>query len=200
MEHLFIDGNRNLPVLLLLHGTGGDEHDLLTVADMLSPDSPKLALRGTVQENGMNRFFERYSEGQFNLEDLEKRSDELLEELSRLSKKYQLPIAQMIPVGYSNGANIAGHIMLERQGNFNTAILFHGMFLGRHTQSFPLAEQSIWLSAGVNDPIVPFSTAQDLQQAFEKRGAQVTLHQTMTGHQLTIEEVAAAKKWLASMT
>lgn len=196
MEHYFKAGITTAPPLLLLHGTGGDEHSLLKVAEELSPNSTILSLRGTVSEQGANRFFKRFAEGQFDLENLELKTDELLATVKELSKKYTVPFDQWVLVGYSNGANIAGHILLERENSFKRGLLFHAMSLGKHDATFDLSARSIWLSAGVNDPIVPKLASETLMDTFIQRGGKVDIVWTNAGHQLTYTELEQAKEWL----
>lgn len=201
MEHHFQLGtDTTAPPLLLLHGTGGDEHSLLEIAKLLSPTSTTLALRGEVSENGANRFFRRFHEGAFDLEDVERQADRLLETVMNLSQQYGIPFHDWVVVGYSNGANIGAHLLLERANNFQKAILFHGMSLGKHTQAFDLSQLNIWLSAGTNDPIVPKSEVDALRSAFTSRHASVHELWTNHGHQLTYEEVTDAKLWLQGFT
>ncbi|MGX7419991.1 alpha/beta hydrolase [Carnobacterium gallinarum] len=197
MEHFFKSGtNASAPPLLLLHGTGGDEHSLIDLATALSPDSAILSLRGPHSEQGANRFFRRFAEGQFDLEDLEIQTDLLLATVKELSLKHGLVSDDLVVIGYSNGANIAAHAMLERENSFQTGILFHAMSLGKHEASFDLTNKNVWLSAGVNDPIVPKSESDALIKAFGNRGSVVETLWTTTGHQLTYDEVLAAKQWL----
>lgn len=196
MEHYFKAGLTTASPLLLLHGTGGDEHSLLKIAETLSPHSTILSLRGTVSEQGANRFFRRFAEGQFDLENLELKTDELIATVKELSTHYDIPIDQWVLVGYSNGANIAGHVLLEREEQFHSGILFHAMSLGKHEATFNLGSKKIWLSAGTNDPIVPKSASETLKNTFQQRGGAVDMVWTNAGHQLTYEELDQAKNWL----
>lgn len=195
MEHYFKAGLKTAPPLLLLHGTGGDEHSLLKIAEELSPNSTILSLRGTVSEQGANRFFKRFAEGQFDLENLELKTDELLAKVKELSNKYQISFDQWVLVGYSNGANIAGHLLLERENSFKRGVLFHAMSLGKHEATFDLSTSSIWLSAGINDPIVPKSASETLRDSFLQRDGNVDMVWTNAGHQLTYPELEKAKEW-----
>lgn len=199
MSHLFIEKDRRYPTLLLLHGTGGDEHSLVELATSLAPNASLLAIRGKVSEGGANRYFRRFAEGQFDLVDLEKQSDELLKEIDELAEKYQLDRSEMIILGYSNGANIGAHLMLERADSFRRGLLFHPMSLGKHTQQFSLSESKVWLSYGELDPIVPQEAFAELVQVFEARAAAVSVYQAPMSHGLTRDELLAAQKWLEEL-
>lgn len=199
MSHLFIEKDRQYPPLLLLHGTGGDEHSLVELATAIAPNSSLLAIRGKVNEGGANRYFRRFAEGQFDLVDLEIQTDRLLTEIESLAKTYQLELSQMIVLGYSNGANIGAHLMLEREKSLTRGLLFHPMSLGKHDQHFPLTESKVWLSYGELDPIVPPETFDELVQVFETREASVTTYAAAMSHGLTHHELESAKEWLKEL-
>ncbi|MDA9470006.1 alpha/beta hydrolase [Enterococcus sp. 5H] len=196
MEHIFEEGQAQGKKLLLLHGTGGDETSLLDIANYIAEKPTILSFRGTVQEAGMNRFFKRNGLNQFDLVSLEEESDRLLNEIIMISEEKEISLEDWTIVGYSNGANIAAHLLLERNSNLQQAILFHPMSLGVDTQTSSLSEKKIWLSVGQNDPIVSHEDSQSLIQQLENREAQVTVLTTNEGHQLTLEEVNQAKNWL----
>ena len=198
MEYIYQEGLQTAPPLLLLHGTGGDEHSLIDLANALSPDSTVLSLRGRVSEAGANRFFRRFAEGQFDLVDLEVQTDYLLAFLIEFSDIHNIALYDWVVVGYSNGANIGAHLLLERMESPNRGIFFHGMSLGKHEADFDLAKKSVWFSAGINDPIVPQEATKALVDAFQMRHGQTDVLWTKQGHQLTYEEVASAKEWLAT--
>lgn len=200
MTHLFIQKDRQAPPILLLHGTGGDEHSLVELATAIAPNSSLLGIRGKVSEGGANRYFRRFAEGQFDLVDLEKQTDNLLEEVKELIGTYQLDLSQMIILGYSNGANIGAHLMLAREGGFTRGLLFHPMSLGKHDHHFPLSESKVWLSYGELDPIVPVETFEELVQAFAERKASVTAYRAVMSHGLTREELVSAKQWLEELS
>lgn len=196
MQYIFEEGQANGKKLLLLHGTGGDETSLLDIANYIAEKPTILSFRGTVKEAGMNRFFKRNGLNQFDLVSLEAESDRLVNEISMISEEKAISLEDWTIVGYSNGANIAAHLLLERNTYLKQAILFHPMSLGVDTQTTSLSEKKVWLSVGQNDPIVSNEDAQTLIQQFENRAAQVTVLRTNEGHQLTLEEVHQAKKWL----
>lgn len=130
---------------------------------------------------------------------LEEESDALLAEIQRLVAVYQLSLADLVILGYSNGANIGAHIMLERANSLQQGIFLHPMSLGNHQASFSLAKQQVWLSYGQHDPIVPSETFNQLIATFKDREAQVTSFKDDMGHGLTKEELLAAKTWLEEL-
>lgn len=129
MEYLYQAGKTNGKKFILLHGTGGDERSLLEMAKFLDADSTVLSFRGKIVEDGMNRFFKRNGLNQFDFASLEKETDHLLEEIKRISKEKGIALEEWIFVGYSNGANIAAHLLLEREMTLTQGIFFHPMSL-----------------------------------------------------------------------
>lgn len=128
MKHVFQKGNdSSRPTLLLLHGTGGNEHDLLPLAEIIDKDANVLSVRGNVLENGMPRFFKRLAEGVFDEEDLIFRTTELNNFLDEAAEKYEFDRTNITAVGYSNGANIAASLMFHYENALKTAILHHPM-------------------------------------------------------------------------
>lgn len=196
MQFIFEEGRKQGKKLLLLHGTGGDESSLLDIAQYITEDPTIVAFRGSIQEAGMNRFFKRNGLNQFDLASLEEETDHLLNEINAISKEKGILLEEWIIVGYSNGANIAAHLLLERKTPLNKAILFHPMFLGVASQTFSLSEKQIWLSVGQNDPIVSSEASENLIQQLRNRGAQVSVLTTNEGHQVSMDEVNQAKTWL----
>lgn len=197
MKYLYQAGKPTGKKFILLHGTGGDETSLIDLARLLDADSTILSLRGQVKEDGMNRFFRRNGLNQFDLVSLEKETDQLLKEITRISAEKDIDLAEWILVGYSNGANIAAHLLLERQTSLTQGIFFHPMSLGVHTKVFDLSDKKVWASyGGRRDQIVSETSFKDLAEAFDKRGAALTIAETNGGHQLLMEEVQSAKAWL----
>jgi phospholipase/carboxylesterase len=182
--------------LLLLHGTGGDEYSLVDIARYLDDSSRVLSFRGNVQENGMNRYFKRNGLNQFDIESLEKETDLLYEEIKKVSAEKNIPLESWVLVGYSNGANIAAHLLLERETELTKGIFFHPISLGVHTKTAALSDKKVWISYGENDPIVNQAALEELITAFYDRDADVTIAKTPMGHQIIQEEVDAAKNWL----
>lgn len=196
MKHIFKAGeDLNKPVLLLLHGTGGTEHDLLPLAEIVDSQSSVLSVRGNVLENGMPRFFQRIAEGVFDEEDLIFRTKELHEFLDKAAKEYSFDRNNIIAIGYSNGANIAASLLFHYDHSIKGAILHHPMVPRRGIDLPNLENTKVFIAAGVNDPICPQQESVELQKLLEESGATVELHWENFGHQLTMNEVQAAKKW-----
>lgn len=200
MKHIFRQGNDLVaPTLLLLHGTGGDENDLLPLASRLHPGASVLSVRGNVLENGMPRFFRRLAEGVFDEEDLVFRTQELHEFLDQASVEYKLDRDNIVAVGYSNGANIAGSLLFHYQGSLRGAIMYHPMVPRRGIPLPDLAGTPVFIGAGTNDPICSPLESKELQQLLTEAGASVTLHWEAYGHQLTGAEVSASAEWFTTV-
>ncbi|WP_226536590.1 alpha/beta hydrolase [Fictibacillus halophilus] len=199
MKHLFKKGSdERKPVLLLLHGTGGNEEDLLALADMISPDSAVLSVRGNVSENGMPRFFRRLAEGVFDEEDLIFRTKELNEFIDESAKKYQFDRNNVVAVGYSNGANIAGSLIFHYENALKGAILHHPMVPRRGIELPDLANLPVFIGAGKNDPICPAAETEELENLLANAGAKVQVKWENMGHQLTRAEVEEAAEWFTT--
>ena len=196
--HGFVRG-KSERTLLLLHGTGGNERDLIPLGRELDPNASLLSPRGKVLENGMPRFFRRLAEGVFDLEDLKKRTYELADFVVGAAKHYQIDIKRMVAVGYSNGANIAVSALLLRPEIFPAAILFRAMVpLVPETQP-DLSSVRVWIGAGSYDPIIPGSEAKQLAELLRGAGADVTIRFLQGGHELRPEDVDGAREWLAKL-
>jgi len=196
MKHIFNKGKDSAkPTFLMLHGTGGNELDLLPLAGMIDDEASVLSVRGNVLENGMPRFFRRLSEGVFDEEDLIFRTKELNEFLDEAAVKYGFDRGNIIAIGYSNGANIAASLLFHYQNALKGAILHHPM-VPRHGIELPdLTGKHVFIAAGTNDPICPPSESEELQSLLKKANATVSLHWENRGHQLTKEEVETAADW-----
>jgi predicted esterase len=196
--HRFIPGvSVNWPVLLLLHGTGGDENDLIPIGREQLPGAALLSLRGNVLENGMPRFFRRLSEGVFDLDDLARRTDELARFIENARREYGLN-DRIIAVGYSNGANIAASLMLRRPQYIAAAILFRAMVPFLPEIVHDNRGTRVFMSAGDRDPIVPAENTTRLAALFEAGEADVSLHWHSGGHELAQDDLDAAKSWLVA--
>ncbi|KKI89290.1 carboxylesterase [Bacillus sp. SA1-12] len=196
MKHLFNKGkDETKPTLLLLHGTGGNELDLLPLAGRIDDEASVLSVRGNVLENGMPRFFRRLAEGVFDEEDLIFRTKELNEFLDVAAEKYEFDRGNIIAIGYSNGANIAASLFFHYQEALKGAILHHPMVPIRGIELPDLSGKSVFIAAGTNDPICSPQESSELQSLLEHANANVELLWENKGHQLTVEEVEAAAKW-----
>ena len=195
MEHIFKLGQPDAPTFILLHGTGGDENDLLPLAQVLNPDYNVLSIRGEVSENGMNRFFKRHGEGQYDVEDLNYRTDRILAFLSEAAEKYEFDLNKAVPVGFSNGSNIAISMMLRENTTFKKALLYAPLYPIEVTTDKDFSNAQILLSMGENDPIVPLSESKRLIDIFNSRGADVTTL-WVNSHELTQSGVVAGQEVL----
>ena len=196
-EHV-TKGKQEFTTLLLLPGTGGSEEDMLPLGQQIDREAAILSPRGKVLENGMPRFFRRYSEGVFDLEDLKFRTYELADFVEQASRIYRFNLQHVIAVGYSNGANIAASELLLRPELIFAAILFRAM-VPIVPETLPdLTNKYIFMSSGLYDPIVPKQEAERLFGLFKKAGAKVSLNWQNSGHELTMKEVQKAEEWLHS--
>src|SRR4051812_32053589 len=172
--HEFVPGKSNR-TLLLLHGTGGNERDLIPLGQELDPDASLLSPRGKILENGMPRFFRRLAEGIFDLEDLQKRTHELADFVTSAAEHYKIDNQKIVAVGYSNGANIAASTLLLRPKTLSAAILFRAMVPLVPETPPDLASTSVCITAGSLDPIVPASNTKELADLLRAAGADVTV-------------------------
>lgn len=196
MKHVFERGtDPGAPVLVLLHGTGGNERDLLPLARLISPASSVLGVRGSVLENGMPRFFRRLAEGVFDEEDLIFRTKELSDFLDDAAVEHGLDRRNFVAVGYSNGANIAGSLLFHCTDAFRGAILHHPMVPRRGIGLPDLSGIPVFIGAGRNDPICSPQETEELQKLLSDAGAPVTVHWENFGHQLSQTEANAAAAW-----
>ncbi len=196
MEHIFIKGiNEQAPTLLLLHGTGGNEKDLLPLAEMIDKSANVLGVRGNVVENGMPRYFKRLAEGVFDEADLLYRTKELSDFLDDMSNTYQFDRKQVVAIGYSNGANIAASMIFHDQHAFAGAVLLKPMVPLRNIKLPDLTSLPIFIGAGKNDPLISGKETIELKEMLRKAGAQVEEYWGEAGHQLTREEILKAKDW-----
>ena len=175
--HVFLpaEGDPPGPPLLLLHGTGGDEHDLLPLRDHLSPGAAVLSVRGTVLENGMPRFFRRLREGVFDEDDLRGQADELADFVVEASDFYGIEVGSLAAVGFSNGANIASAMLLRRPEVLASAVLLAAMIPYAEPPSVDLAGKLVIISNGDRDGMIPAAMTEELAGQFRDRGAQVTV-------------------------
>ncbi|SFB41869.1 phospholipase/carboxylesterase [Cohnella sp. OV330] len=197
MIHIFEPGSSpNAPTLLLLHGTGGSERDLVGVGRMLNPESALLGVRGNVSERGMARFFRRIAEGVFDEADLIARTAELNAFVDESADKYGFDRHNVVAVGYSNGANIAASLLYHHQDALKGAVLFHPMVPRRGIELPDLSGVPVFIGAGRNDPLCTMAESEELAAALGAAGAAVETHWENGGHQLSRTEVEAAAAWL----
>ena len=186
--------------LLILHGTGGNEQDLIPLGRELNPRAAILSPRGKVLESGMPRFFRRLAEGVFDIEDLKFRTHELADFVKEASKVYGFELRYVIAVGYSNGANIASSLFLLRPEVTWSAVLFRAMVPFIPERIPNLATKNIFMGAGKHDPIVPKEQTEMLFRMYKVAGAKVLLHwEENSGHELGYDETSIAKEWLENV-
>src|SRR5918992_5723803 len=205
-NHIFINPSSNgsnsndlttkKVTLVLLHGTGGNEEDLIFLGKQLEPTASILSPRGKVLENGMPRFFRRLAEGVFDIEDLKFRTYELADFIRKCSLHYKFNLNQMIAVGFSNGANIGASILLLRSEVLQGAILFRAMVPLVPNTLPDLSNKKILLSEGLQDPIVSRSETENLFKLFQKTNANITLKWQNSSHNLIQDDLKIAKEWI----
>src|SRR5215213_8625926 len=197
--HQFIPAQaEGAPTLLLLHGTGGNESDLLGLGRQLYPQAALLSPRGQVLENGMPRFFRRLAEGVFDLDDLRQRTHDLAAFVTAASAAYGFDPQHVIAVGYSNGANIAASMLLLHPELLAGAVLFHAMVPFVPEQLPNLRGVPVFMGAGRSDSLIAPQQTERLAQLLQQAGAAVDLHWEPGSHALNQAEVRAATDWLGN--
>lgn len=193
--HRFEPGDRlEAPPLLLLHGTGGDENDLLPLGKAIAPGSALLSPRGKVLEHGMPRFFRRLAEGVFDEEDVRRRANELADFIAEARKRYGL--AAPIALGYSNGANIAAAMLLLRPEAVAGALLLRAMVPLRAAPRADLREKAVLIVSGQLDPIIPADNSASLAAMLKSAGADVQQSVLPIGHGLSQADVTVGRAWM----
>ncbi|MFI5232565.1 MAG: alpha/beta hydrolase [Gemmatimonadales bacterium] len=187
---------RSPRTLLLLHGTGGDENDLVPLAAMLDPDAAILSPRGKVLENGAPRFFRRLAMGVFDLDDLRRRTHELADFVAAAAAEYGFDAAQVVAAGFSNGANIAAAMLLLRPESLSDAVLFRAMVPIEPDPLPSLTGRGVFLAAGRTDTMVPGENTERLAELLRACGANVELRWSPGGHGLAADDVSGARTWL----
>ncbi len=196
--HRFEPGtDPSAPPVLLLHGTGGDESDLLPLGRQLCPGAALLSPRGDMLERGMPRFFSRLAEGVFDLAEVERRTHALADFIAAAAGHYRFEQGQLLAVGFSNGANIAASVLLLRPESIATAILLRPMVVLQPAAIPALAGKRLLISSGRQDSIVPGDHPGRLAEMFRRAGAEVALQVHPAGHALVSADLSAARDFLA---
>ncbi len=197
--HRFVPStNPALPVLLLLHGTGGNEDDLIELGQTLLPGAALLSPRGKVLENGMPRFFRRLSEGIFDIDDLKFRALELADFVTTALTHYSVNGSPVVAVGYSNGANIASALMLARPDLLAGCCLLRPMVPYQLEQLPDLSSKKVCILSGLEDHTMPAGEPEKVKLLFERTHAETFLYQSNAGHGLTSQDIRVAQAWLAN--
>ena len=183
--------------ILLLHGTGGNEHDLIELGRSLAPGVGLLSPRGKVSEHGMPRFFRRLAEGVFDEEDLIKRTHELADFVGVAAKHYGFDPSKVVALGYSNGANVAASTLLLRPGVLSGAVLLRAMVPLKLAKLPDLSGVPVFLAAGDHDPLIPAANVAELAKMLGDAGAKVELYRSSAGHQLTQGDLQGAAGWIS---
>ncbi len=198
-QHVFEPGiDPAAPPLLLLHGTGGSEHDLLRLGRAISPGSALLSPRGDVSEGGALRFFARLAEGVFDPQEITRRTLALADFVAMATAHYALNASRLTAIGFSNGANIAATLMLLRPEALGAAVLLRSMVvLDQPAAAGSLAGKRALLCHGTMDPLVPADHPERLASLLRAGGATAEVQALPASHALTPQDVAAARDWLA---
>lgn len=198
--HVYEPG-RSADTLLLLHGTGGDEHDLVVLGRQLAPEAALLSPRGKVLEGGMPRFFRRLAIGQLDIPDLIERTDELAQFVTSATQEYELDRRRIVALGFSNGANIAVSLLFRRPGLLRGAGLLRPMLPYEPTDRPALAGTDVLIDAGELDPYSSPEQTGRLAAILRGGGAEVALHtEPRAGHNLTQNDLAQTARWLTALT
>lgn len=197
--HLYTPGDPDAPVLLMLHGTGGNEHEIASLAAELHPGAGVLAPRGQVQENGMFRWFRRHSEGVFDVDDVIARAGNLARFIEAAKEHYGLGNRAVVAVGFSNGANIALATAILHPKELDRVIAFSGMYpFGDREGAADLVGSTFLVLNGEADPMAPLASVTTLITALRQNGANAEQILRPGGHGITRTDLAAAQAWLTN--
>ena len=183
--------------LLMLHGTGGNEQDLIPLGQTILPGAAILSPRGRISEGGMPRFFRRFGEGVFDLDNLRAEADALVEFLKESAERYGFDPAQVIAAGFSNGANMAHSLLLLHPEVLSQVVAIRAMTTFPDVKAQGLEGKRVFISSGQHDPIVPNEDVEQLASQLREGGADVTHHWVDTGHNLTRGEIEEITTWLS---
>jgi phospholipase/carboxylesterase len=200
MNHLYVAG-RSHQTIILLHGTGGDEHDLVPLAQTILPGASILSLRGNINENGMHRFFRRHAPGVLDEASVMEQTHVVMAFLKECETTYSFSLKDAVALGYSNGANLLASVLFHYGDVFSGVLLHHPMMPLANPAVIPQTSR-VWIGAGTHDSMVPSDQTKRLESILQQAGAAVITEWFAFGHQLTQAEVHAAKdavnQWEAS--
>jgi phospholipase/carboxylesterase len=194
-HHRWIPGSSSR-TLLLLHGTGGDENDLIPLGQTLDPTANLLSVRGRVDEHGSNRFFRRFQEGVFDQENMRSETEALADFLRWAAREYRFDPEQVFAVGFSNGANMGVSLLLRHPELLRGGIFIRAMVPFEPETPPALMGTRVLISSGELDAMVPRQDAERLAAILVEGGADVEHLWVPVGHQLTRQEIDRAKAWL----
>lgn len=197
-DYLYHHRQSSDKLLVLLHGTGGSERDLITLADHIAPEMSVLSLRGDVLENGARRFFKRHAEGQYDLNDLAQRGQKLARFLENFGDVHGYAPKQMILLGFSNGANIALHVVMQRELAILAGAFLAPLYPLSPADSLDLTDFSAFVSMGQRDPIVPVAESQRVPAMLSDAGADLTEY-WVENHEITGDLVEALREWFEDL-
>ena len=197
--HRYVPGEEDGATLLLLHGTGGNENDLIPLGQELAPGAAILSPRGKISEHGAPRFFRRLAEGVFDVEDLIFRAHELAEFVEAAAEEYGFDKEKLVAAGYSNGANIAAALILLHPGLLRSAVLLRSMVPLEPEVTPDLSGLPVFMAAGTQDRMIPPDNTERLVGILREAGAEVELRWRDIGHPLSNEEVGEARQWLSGV-
>ncbi|VEU80416.1 alpha/beta hydrolase [Haploplasma axanthum] len=193
MEHVFID-KKSKNVFILLHGTGGNEYDLVNVAEMIDKNTSILGIRGNVNEGGMNRFFKRFAPGIYDLESYKNETNHLVETIKELSNKYNFKLENVTVIGFSNGANIGLGMIQEFPSLINNYVLFSPDYINSDKGFSNLEGMNIFLSTSRNDTMVDFENIIKLLSKLKNENANLDIYYGL-GHRIEHEALIDVKNW-----
>lgn len=196
--HTFVPASGDARTLLLLHGTGGNEHDLVPLGQALAPGAGLLSPRGQILENGMPRFFRRLANGVFDMDDLVDRTHRLADFVVAARERYGLTGGQMTAVGFSNGANVAASMLLLRPEILSAALLLRAMVPLEPDELPDLSGVPVLIAGGRTDTMIPQDQTERLAALLSRAKANVTVHWSPAGHGLDGSDLEAGRAWLAS--
>jgi len=193
--HFVHKQKKSKKVLVLLHGTGADEHDLLPLAQQVAPEHRYLSLRGNVNENGMNRFFKRISFGVFDEENIRNEAQKLADFIQTFIKDNSLTTNDVTFLGFSNGANMILALLMLHPQVVSKAVLLHPMMPLEETK-IDLSQHKIAISYGETDQMITPQQSKQVITFLENAGVEVATFSHQGGHGVTKEEVMFVKQFL----
>lgn len=194
MIHTYIDKN-NVNLIVLLHGTGGDENSLINLAAYIDDNASVLGIRGNISEHGMNRFFKRIRPGIFDELNLKEEAKKLKDFIGEFVNNHNYKFENITIIGYSNGANILGGMLYLFGGISGLAVLMHPMIPLKNIKPLDLKNTNILITAGNKDPLVSINETNELYDKLKNSNANVRINKYNSGHQISQIEVDDIKSW-----